>query len=235
LTPNFMLLTATAQERTCSARDRACLLLLLEGETAKIEEEKWRDQTYRELAKLLTLAKQSEKAILLLDKIKNPDTKAMTIRGIGMAAADIALTKADYDSLFTTLMEEAKKIDHPPSYAIALTYIAMAQAFAGDDEGAMATAKSMENDALRRKAFGETAKIQAERGDLQTAQASLEAIDSLSHRNKAHRTVSKIFADRSQYEEALEIAMPIKNNYQRSQAILYILVQQITLGEVSVE
>lgn len=235
LTPNFMLLTATAQEQKCSADDKACLLLLLEGETAKIEEEKWRDQTYRELAKLLTLERQSEKAISLLDKIKNPDTKAMIIRGIGMAAADVALAKEEYDSLFATLTEEAKKIIHPPSHAIALTYIAMAQALAGDDEGAMATARSMENVSLRRKAFGETAEIQAEHGDLHAAQASLKAIDTLSYRNKAHRTVSKIFANRSQYEEALEIAMAIENNYQRSQAILYILVQQITLDEVSIK
>ena len=38
---------------------------------------------------------------------------------------------------------------------IALTYISMAQAFAGDNDAAMKTAAGMDNQALRNKAYGE--------------------------------------------------------------------------------
>jgi len=235
LTLGYAMPVAMAQEDMCFATDKACMLILLENEAQQIKEERWRDQTYRELAKLLASGKKNKKAISIIDKIKSSDTKAMTIRGIGMAAADTKLSKKEYDSLFSALTTEANKITHAPSLAIALTYIAMAQAFAGDNEGAMATATDMENETLRHKAFGETAEIQAERGDLKSAQKSLNAIDSQSYRNKANHTVAKIFAQSGKYTEALEIAMNIENHYQKAQAILYILVQQNTMKEVSIE
>lgn len=218
----------------CVSDDIACLLLLLKDTTADIDEVRWKDQTYRELAKLLTKKHESEEAIKLIRLIENPDTKAMTIRGIGMAAAE-----ADYDdetrtNIFIMLRDEAEDIDHPPSYAIALTYIAMAQAFAGDNIGAMETASDMENDALRNKAYGESAEIQAERGDIDAAMESIAAIDSDSFRNKAYRTISKIFADRDQYDNALQSAMAIDNSYQRSQSLLYLLARQISPEEVTV-
>ncbi len=227
---------ATAQEKhACSAHDKTCLFAMLEKATAEIDAQDRKDKTYRELAKLLAKEKDTAKAITLIQKIEKPDTKAMTIRGIGMAAAENALTKEEYDALFSQLAAEAEKITHPPSHAIALTYIAMAQAFAGDNDGAMKTAGRMENDALRHKAFGETAEIQAEHGDLNAARISLAAISNLAFRNKAHRIVSKIFADRAFYDEALKIAEPIENPYHKVQAILYILFKQIEPEEVSVE
>jgi hypothetical protein len=218
--------TAQEQELKCSAKDQKCLLLLLENETDQIEENRWRDQTYRELAKLLTTNGQNIRAMSLISKIENNDTKAMTIRGIGMAAADLNLGQEEYETLFKALRAEAEKIDHPPSYAIALTYIAMSQAFAGDDEGAMTTAMSMKNASLRYKALGETAEIQAEYGNLVEAQKSLNAISDIAFRNKAHLSVSKIFAKIKKFDEALAIANNIENNYQKAQAILYILERQ---------
>lgn len=220
---------------SCAAGDRPCLLAVLDSEITKIENDSWRDKTFRELAKLLAHEGQLEKAIALIDKITNPDTKAMTIRGIGMAAAKNNLDKETYSTLFTQLRAKADEIDHPPSYAIALTYIAMAQAFAQDDKGAMATALAMDNEALRNKALGETAEIQAERGDLQNAIASLDAIDSASFKDKACGIVSKIFADKGLYNEALQIADKTENPYQRAQALLQILTKQITPAEVSIE
>ena len=224
---------AFAQDTRCKADDKSCLLTQLEEVAAQIPEKNWQDQMYRELAKLLTLEKQSERAIGLIGRIENPDTKAMTIRGIGMAAADTDMTPEELGPLFTALRTEAEKIEHPPSYAIALTYIAMAQAFAGDDAGAMKTAHDMENDALRNKAFGESAEIQAERGDLDAAMASIAAIDSPAFRNKAHGIISKIFTERKKYDEALESAMAIDNPYLQAQSILNILAKQISPEEVS--
>ncbi len=218
---------------SCKADDRTCLLSQLEVLAGEIPEKNWQDQMYRELAKLLTLEKKSARAIPLIARIDNPDTKAMTIRGIGMAAHDAKMTPEEYGPLFTALRAEAEKIEHPPSYAIALTYIAMGQAFAGDDAGAMQTAKDMKNDALRNKAFGESAEIQAERNDLDAAMASIAAIDSPAFRNKAYGTISKIFADRKKYDEALKSAMAIDNEYLKAQAILNMLAKQITPEQVS--
>lgn len=223
----------SAQETTCPANDKACLLQQLENLAGEIGETHWKDQTYRELAKLLAAEKQTGRALALIARIESPDTKAMTIRGIGMAAAKSDLSAADYATLFTDLRAEAEKIEHPPSYAIALTYIAMAQAFAGDDAGAMKTANEMKNDALRNKAHGESAEIQAERGDIDAAMTSIAAIDSPAFRDKAHRTISKIFADRQKYDEAQKAAMAIENTYQKAQSVLYILARQITPEEVS--
>jgi len=184
-----------------------------------IDQKSWRDKTYRELAKSYTYEGYEDKAIELIALIETPDTKAMTIRGIGMAAADNKWPERDrYNILFKKLSDEAKKIDHPPSYAIAYTYIAMAQAFAGDDAGAMTTAKGMENQALRNKAYGETAEIQAERGDYTKAMESIAAIDSAAYRNKAYATVAGIFTKTGKLGEAYATAEKIDNAYTKAQA-----------------
>ena len=203
----------------CTSENKLCLLTDLEQAIAEIENERWRDTSYRELAKSYAYEGHEDKAIETLNEIKNPDTRALTIRGIGFAAADSKWDKEKIDQLFVTLISEAQKIDHPPSYGIALTYIAMAQAFAGDDAGATKTAQSMENDALRHKAFGETAEIQAERGDYAAAIESISYNDSLPFRNKAHRIISKIFVKRGQIQDAYAAAMKIENAYMKAQAL----------------
>ncbi len=223
-----------ADPPACAGTDRGCLLKTLEGVTDTIGESQWRDQTYRELAKLLTHDRKTDQAIALIGKIQDPDTKAMTIRGIGMAAAAMKLGQPAYDALFTRLEAEAKKIDHPPSRSIAFTYIAMSQAFAGDDAGAMKTAQAMENSALRNKAHNEAAKIQADRNEFDAALASIAAIDDPAFRDKAHFTISRIFADSQRYSQALTASDKIVNTYQRAQAILYLLAKQITPDEVTV-
>lgn len=224
---------AMAQDIPCPPEDKNCLMAHLETLTGTISEQNWKDQTYRELAKLRAQEKQGEQAIALIAKIENPDTKAMTIRGIGMAAAETDLTPEAYTTLFAALRAEAEKIEHPPSYAIALTYIAMSQAFAGDDDGAMKTAQDMTNSALRNKAFAESAEIQAENGRFDEAMKSIAAIDDGAFRDKAYRTISKIFSDREKYEDALKSATTIENSYQKAQSVLYILAKQITPKEVS--
>ena len=217
----------------CHHDDQDCLLSELESITDAIENKNWRDQTYREIAKLLAHEKKNAQALSLLNKIEHPDTKALTIRGIGMAAAQTDMNEQEFITLFGDLRAHAEKIEHPPSYAIALTYIAMSQAFSGDDAGALKTAMDMKNDALRNKALGESAEIQAERGDLERALESISHIDSDAFRNKAYRLISKIFAQEKHYDKAINAANQIDNTYQRAQAVLFILAQQITPEEVS--
>lgn len=226
---------ARAQQPACTAADTACLFGMLENATAGVTEDQWRDNTYRETAKLLTRQKKVDEAIALIPRIKNPDTKAMTIRGIGMAASKAGMTKEDRISLYEKLSKAAAAIDHPPSHAIALTYISMSQAFSGDDAEAMATAAAMDNPALRNKAYGEAGEIQALRGDLAAVMTSVKGIDDPGYRDKELRIISKVFADGKYYDHALTAAQEIKDDYQQAQSILYILVKQITPEEVSVE
>lgn len=222
----FFAFTAQAQAESCDAQNRTCILQVIEAEAAQIDQKAWRDQTYRELAKTKAFEGDMDGALATIDKIETPDTQAMTIRGIGMAAADLKLSQDAYNALFAKLRAKAETITHPPSYAIALTYIAMSQAFAGDNDGAWKTASEMENDALRHKAYGETAEIQAEAGDYAAAMKSITFIDSLAFRNKAYATISKIFANQSLFTEALGAAMKIDNAYKKSSALQYVLDKQ---------
>lgn len=226
---------AAEQPAPCTATDPACLLGMLEQTTTAVTENQWRDNTYREIAKLYSRRKQADSAIALIGKIKNPDTKAMTIRGIGMAAAKTDMTKAEFDDLFAKLAAAAAKIDHPPSHAIALTYISMAQAYARDNEGAMKTAAAMENPALRNKAYGEAGEVQATRGEIDAVMISMKMIDDPGYRDKELRIISKVFTDGKYFDHALKTAEAITDAYQKSQAILYILVKQVTPEEVSIE
>lgn len=214
---------ASIPAATCQATDKPCLLKEQETLAAAIDNKSWRDQTYRELAKSYTHAGMENAAVALIDKIETPDTKAMTIRGIGFAAADEKWDRARYDTLWQTLSAEAKKITHAPSQGIAWTYIAMAQAFARDDAAATKTALAMENEALRHKALGESAEIQAERGDFKAAMDSIGHIGAVSFRNKAYRTIAKIFTDDGRLQEAYDTAAKIDNPYMRAMALQAIL------------
>lgn len=210
----------------CKTDDRICILNQIESKAEKIENQSWKDQTYRELAKTYAFEKQFEQAINIIDLIQTPDTKAMTIRGVGMTIATQNHTQESYDRIFTQLRTKVEKIEHPPSYAIALTYIAMAQAFAGDNDGAWKTASDMDNTSLRNKAYAETAEIQAEKKDYSAAKTSIEKIQSQSFRNKAYSIISKILADNAEYDDAYHAARSITNAYKQTQSLQYILDAQ---------
>lgn len=214
---------SAALTAACKAADKPCLMAEMENLAATIENKSWRDQTYRELAKSYTHEGKEDSAIALIAKIETPDTKAMTIRGIGFAAADRAWDRTRYDRLWEKLSAEAKKITHAPSQGIAWTYIAMAQAFAKDDAAATKTALAMENEALRHKALAESAEIQADRGDFAAAMTSIGHIGSASFRNKAYRIVAKIFTEKNQMQAAYDTAARIDNPYTRAQAVQAIL------------
>lgn len=208
---------------SCATMDRPCLMKQLETLVPQIEKQEWKDQTLRELAKTYTYEGQPDKAVTLIEKITDSDTKAMTIRGIGMAAASMKFDRARYEWLWKRLSEEALKITHAPSQGIAFTYISMAQAFAGDDEGARETASTMTNTALQHKAYGEAAEIQADRGDLANALKSLEFITNPPYRNKQYDIVSRIFLDKAMVEEAYACASKIDNAYLKAKSIQRIL------------
>lgn len=210
----------------CAGTDRACLISELQDTVSGIQDAKWRDIAYRELAKSLTSDGRTEEAIALIDKIEHPDTKAMTIRGIGMEAAGLKLGADEYAALFKALAEKAAGIAHPPSHEIAFTYISMAQAFAGQDQEALKTASSMSNDALKHKAFGEIAEIQAERKDAAAALATLRHIDSEAYRNKSTRTIVLLLADRKLFDDASRAAHAMTNPTLKAEALQYILEQQ---------
>lgn len=223
----FILLTPVqAWAQSCAPDQRPCIVDQILSQAEQIDNTNWRDQTYREAAKTLASDGQIERAIGLISRIENPDTMAMTIRGIAMAVADLTLESEAQAQIFTTLHEHAKRMDHPPSFAIALTYIAMGQAFAGDNTGAWTTAKQMQNDALRNKAYGETAEIQAEMGKHDAAMTSIGAITSDAYRNKAHSIVSKILAERGDYQHALRAADKVTNPYKQAKALQFILNRQ---------
>lgn len=211
----------------CAKADRACLLEKLETLTATIPEDSWRDRTWRELAKTLAFDGQADRAMAIIGKIKNPDTQAMTIRGIGMAIAERKTPPEERGKIFTKLRAEAEKIEHKPSHAIALTYIAMAQAFAGDDEAARKTASEMQDDALRHKAYGETAEIEAERGDIEQMKRSLTAIDNDAYRAKSSLTVVKILARARLLDAAADLVQTIENPTLQTEGLQFILDRQL--------
>ncbi len=208
------------------AKDRPCVIESLRTSVQQIETQSWRDQSYRELAKTLAFDGDTDGAIALIEKIESPDIKAMTIRGIGMAVADNKPVPEHSADIFQKLHIAAAKITHPPSHAIALTYIAMAQAFAGDNEGAWKTASGMENEALRHKAYGETAEIQAEKGDFPAAMKSIGFITSPAFQSKAYKAVAKILADDKKLDDALKAAQAITDPYKRAESLQYILDAQ---------
>lgn len=210
----------------CNHDDRACVLKQMLIASQSIENEAWRDQTYREIAKTYAADNNVDEAVKTLNLITNPDTKALTIRGIGMALAPLNLSPEILKTHFTTLRAKAEEIKHPPSYAIALTYIAMAQAFADDNEGAWKTASEMENDALRHKAYGETAEIQAEKKNYTAAKISIEKIESAAYKNKSYSIVSKILADQGLLADSYIAANEITNPYKKAQSLQYILDTQ---------
>lgn len=210
----------------CGIDNRGCVLKNLRATAKQIEKDEWRDQTLRELAKSYAADGYLDVAISIINDIKTPDTQAMTIRGIGMEIAKLSLPDTQRDAAFVKLRAAAEKIGHPPSYAIALTYIAMGQAFAGDDAGAWKTAGEMENEALRHKAYGETAEIQAEKGNDSAAMHSIGLIKDEAYRNKAYGTISKILADRGLLDQSYKAALAIKNPYLKSQSLQYMLDKQ---------
>lgn len=214
------------ENSACVDADRHCIMEELRQNAQNISNEDWKNTTFRDLAITYAFEGNFDTAVEVMNNITNPDTRALTIRGIGMTLAQLSLGQDELSLKFTRLLHEAGQISHPPSNAIALTYIAMAQALSGDDEGAWRTAKAMNNPALRNKAYAETAEIQAEKGNLDTSMKSVEQIESVAFKNKALGTVSRILADKGEFLKAYRAARDITNPYIKTQSLQYILEKQ---------
>lgn len=209
------------------AKDRACVAARIYNDAKNVDNERWHDQVLRDLAASKTYDGDVDGAIGFIKEIKNPDTQAMTVRTIGMAAALYRNdTEAELKSIFKKLDTASSTITQPAARAIAYTYVAMSQAFAGLDDDAWATASAMKNDALRYKAFGETAEIQAERGDIDAAMKSIAMIDTTSFRNKSYQNIASILIKQDMFTQALEAAQAIDNPMKRAQTLQKILTAQ---------
>lgn len=223
------------QEETCAHDAVDCRLTEVENTIAEIESDRWRDSAYREIAKLHAAHQSYDQALAVIDRITSPDTQALTLRGIAMEIAANEERQETQDALFKRLHKRAEQINHPPSYHIALSYIAMGQAYADDLEGALATSTMIDNVSLRNKAYGETAEIMALEGDIEAIQQSLSLIVDDAFAAKSGRLISRILLENGFDEEAYEIALNIKDSYQKSQALLFLLAQELTPGEVNIE
>ena len=198
----------------------------LQATLPNITEQSWRDIAYRELVKLLAQEGRTTEAIALIDRISNPDTQALSIRGIGMAAAEINLTPEAMTTLFAALRKRADAITQPAPREIAYTYISMSQVFSRLDKEAKVTAEAISNPALKHKALGEMAEIQAERSDGAAALQTLSEIEDVPYRNKASRTIALLLADRKIYKEAYLAAHGMTNPTLKAEALQYILNKQ---------
>jgi predicted negative regulator of RcsB-dependent stress response len=216
----------SAEPVVCAGTDRLCLMQELSRTADQIEDAKWRNIAYRELAKSLAADGKLAEAMALIPKITNGDTQALTIRGIGMAAAGLSLPSQSYDDLFESLAALADKITDIPSRDIAYTYIAMSQSFAKQDGAAIKTAKAMTNPALKHKALAEIAEVQAERKDAIAALTTLKEIDADAYRNKATRTITLLLSDRGLFNEAAQAAHSISNPTLKAEALQYIIAKQ---------
>lgn len=221
-------LSARAEEQgtSCDAADRACLIGELEAAVKAIAEPKWRDISYRELAKLLTADGQPFAALPLLEKIENADTRALAIRGIAMGSAPLKLESEKARELFDRLIKVSESIPEKGSGEIALTYVSMGMALGGDNRGAIEVANRIATPALRHKALGEAGEINAERKDEKSALMMLSLIEDQAYRNKSSRTITLLLADRGLYAAAYQAAHAITNPTLKAEALQYLLEKQ---------
>jgi hypothetical protein len=226
----FTVIPVYADDTTCQSTNISCIQSSIATETTNITEPRWKNQSYRDLAVSIAFAGDIDGAIDYIKKIDNSDTQAMTVRAIGMALAiHKDLPVEQYRTIFKKLNDFTSTIIDEGARDIAYTYIAMAQAFAGLDDDAHTTTLVMKKDALKHKAYGETAEIQAERGDFTRAMFSINAIDSVSFKNKALGIVSAIFLKAGDIDHAYQTAIQITNSTKKTNALQKIVNAQIGL------
>ena len=201
-----------AKNNTCNHRIQKCLLTDLQAAISLIDDQTWADRARREFAKTQATLGDADVAMQAAGKIKNPDTRAMAIRGIAIAVAESERNAPVKHRLFSKLMARADAIAHPPSRFIALTYIAKARAIAGYDNKAYATAAGIENPDMRNKAYGAIAQAQANSGRINALTISLGKIDDNGYRNRQRKTTAKILARNNNMKAARRIAATIEGN-----------------------
>jgi hypothetical protein len=226
----FFLFTPNTAKAQCQINDKLCVMDQIKKTAFTIDNKDKRNKTLANLTKSYTQIGFESKGLALIDDISSYDMKATAIRNIGMTAAFSKWRTAEgyrdrqrYKNLFARLKSEAEQIKHPPSYAIAYTYIAMAQAYAHDYAAADTTAVNMKNDALRHKAYAEIAEIQAKRDQFDKTMVTISKIDSDSYQDKIYGRVARIFSERNMIENAYKTAEKIGNPFARTQVLQAIL------------
>jgi len=217
----------------CQSDQLKCILDYTYQNTDAIEDQRWKDQTLRDLVMRYADAGYAPSALPIIPQINNPDTRSMAIRaaGMGLAKHSTAASRDSDTAYFTALKALANDIAHDGAREIAFTYIAMGETYAGQDEAATQTAMGMKNGALRNKALAESAEIQAERGDQNKAMESISHIDDPAFKDKAYTITAAIFIKGQKYDEALFMASHIENPYKQSKILLNLSAAQINMRD----
>ena len=221
-------LTVSADPSSCALQQDddamlSCAGAALDKLIPQIYNTRWRDQSFREQAKILIRHGSVDKAMSLLPQISNEDTKALTIRAIGIGMAELPLAPAAQNEYFDTLHKQAMTISHTGSQEIAMTYIAIAEASAGLFERALTSARTLRTNSLRNKSYQEIAEVLSAKGDTDNSFAALNLIDDPSFRNKAYGVIAAVFIKHGQLAAALQFAEHIEDPYIKSNSFLNIM------------
>jgi hypothetical protein len=219
---------ARADNTSCALKQSdeamlACAAASLDMLIPQINNARWRDQSFREQAKILIRQGSAAKAIELITQISNEDTQALTIRAIGVAMADLSLDADILNAHFDTLHAQAMAITHTGSQDIALTYIAIAESSAGLFERALTTAQTLKTVSLRNKSYQEIAEILSVKGDVENSFKALQLIDDAAFQNKAYGIVAGLLIKHKQLPAALKAAEHIQDPYIKANTVLNII------------
>lgn len=219
----------------CANDDPACLIKDLHESIAKIADFHWRDQVLREVAKALTEKGYPELALRIIEQVENQDTKAMTIRGIGVNTAKLSMPDDQKTYIYNQLKVAANNLSDAPSKDIAFRYIAKGQALAGFDAEADKTVDAVKDTSQRDKAYEEIAEVQAAQAKLDNVMETIARIESPSYRDRAYGAASKIFIKNGQIDPALKLAYKIETPYNRAQALLLVMKAETAQDQAAAE
>jgi hypothetical protein len=217
-----------AGKTSCKEDIRSCLLDDLKAAITKIDKQTWTDRALRDFAKVQAELGTVTPALKAAQKIDNPDTRAMALRGIAIAVAQSERYAPAQDTILAKISRQAKTMDHAPSRAIARTYIAKALAIAGHDRSAYETAAKIDNGDMRNKAYGAIAEAQARQGHTQAVITSLGKVDDAGYRNRQYKTTAKMLADKGDMKAARRLANAIEGNAVLRAGTLQALLNRIS-------
>lgn len=210
---------------------KQCALDELKSFIPKINNPRWRDQSYREFAKALIHAGEYEEAIKQVRQITNDDTKGLTLRAIGVGLNALELENATLIEIFDKLHIEANNIKHLGSKEIALTYLAIAESMSDLYDRAIQTAKEIETKSLQNKSFQEIAEVMAGKNDEEKALLALQHIENHAFQNKAYGIIAGVLIKSGNLKAAFKTIEHIDDPYIRSNALLNAVNAQAPKGD----
>ena len=202
----------------------ACILSLLDKEIALINNARWRDQSYRDLISAHLDRGQVNDAIALFGKFTSEDTLSMAIRAVGMALPQRIEDEAQIKMTLDLLTERAQNITHKGSKEVALTYVAVAAANATLSDYANKTARRVETQYMRNKAYQEIAETLSGAGSADKAFLTLQNIEDHAFRNKAYAISAKVLNKHGLVKQAVQATEQIDDPYIKSNTLLAIML-----------